>query len=280
MHLDRSARMHGDIAINWASNVIGAFHEPDGLSFEETLDYFGIDYKSKILEPQKKTILHDYIEVEINDEWLYLLRKHFPVEVIKDLSEAMTYYGVDLSSLGAMNFECGEDGDTVIGEFEDAEDYAGRLFDLFQETLLGTIVDDVFTILYSDKNFLHDFNVKLAEVIRELKVKDYPDILKEDGVVNRCGYWPSWLKRGVFLRDKGRCQLCGCDLTQLLNLDAQPNFDHIVPLQQGGVNDPTNLQLTCEHCNKAKRDRGTAFNNIASPFWELDTYKAFGDSVE
>jgi len=31
------------------------------------------------------------------------------------------------------------------------------------------------------------------------------------------------------------------------------NFDHIIPLNCGGNNDPSNWQLTCESCNKSKR---------------------------
>ncbi len=33
------------------------------------------------------------------------------------------------------------------------------------------------------------------------------------------------------------------------------NFDHIVALKDYGTNDPCNLQLTCEHCNKSKGAR-------------------------
>ena len=76
-----------------------------------------------------------------------------------------------------------------------------------------------------------------------------------------------------YMRDKGRCQLCGCDVSGILRTDVKYNIDHIVPLKCGGINDPINLQLSCEHCNKSKGARSTKFNNIASPFWRLDEYE-------
>lgn len=61
-----------------------------------------------------------------------------------------------------------------------------------------------------------------------------------------------WLKKGVFHRDKGRCQICGCDLTNLVVINGKEHYDHIIPLAQGGTNDPTNFQLLCYECNLKK----------------------------
>ncbi len=33
------------------------------------------------------------------------------------------------------------------------------------------------------------------------------------------------------------------------------NFDHMIPLAVGGLNDITNLQLLCRECNAAKSDQ-------------------------
>nr|WP_256521907.1 HNH endonuclease [Halobacillus sp. A5] len=104
---------------------------------------------------------------------------------------------------------------------------------------------------------------------------EYPDIFKKDGVISRCSYIPQWLKQGVFHRDKGRCQICGTDLTKVLNLDNKENYDHIIPLENGGTNDPTNFQLTCESCNKSKGARSNKYNNISSRFWDLENYEMF-----
>ncbi|WP_394347828.1 HNH endonuclease [Niastella caeni] len=46
-------------------------------------------------------------------------------------------------------------------------------------------------------------------------------------------------------------------MSKLVNLDAKYNFDHIVPLDLFGVNDPTNIQLVCKDCNLKKLNRNT-----------------------
>ena len=97
----------------------------------------------------------------------------------------------------------------------------------------------------------------------------YPDLLKEDGVVKRISYCPTWLKRGIEYRDKYRCSICGCDLSSAFTTIVDENFDHIIPLKVGGNNDPSNWQLTCGSCNKSKGARSSNFKNIVFPFWEI-----------
>ena len=269
----RSSIIHGDMAIQWASTVISYVHDAEGLPLCEQLDYYCIDYLNKAVLPHKKTILHDYIEAVIIDSYSYMLDKHFPGEVIADLDECSEYYQLPIDSLGKRQFRFDSTGELLSGDFEDAEVYADNFLNLFQEKLLSTLAEDVFTILYSDKNLLAFFCNELAEKRRNLKASEYPDILASDGVLQRCQYWPAWLERGIYMRDKGRCQLCGCDVSGILRTDVKYNIDHIVPLKCGGINDPINLQLSCEHCNKSKGARSTKFNNIASPFWRLDEYE-------
>jgi 5-methylcytosine-specific restriction endonuclease McrA len=61
----------------------------------------------------------------------------------------------------------------------------------------------------------------------------------------------------LFARDKGRCQLCGYELS----MDTKrpdprtPTRDHIVPLSKGGTHERTNLQLACDVCNVRKSNR-------------------------
>jgi 5-methylcytosine-specific restriction endonuclease McrA len=45
---------------------------------------------------------------------------------------------------------------------------------------------------------------------------------------------------------------------------SREEFDHIVPLADGGLNDVTNMQLLCRECNRRKRD-GEA---VTSDFYE------------
>lgn len=58
----------------------------------------------------------------------------------------------------------------------------------------------------------------------------------------------------IWLRDKGRCQLCG----KPIRTDVYPNhreyatLDHIVPLYVGGIHAERNLQLAHRGCNARK----------------------------
>jgi len=48
----------------------------------------------------------------------------------------------------------------------------------------------------------------------------------------------------VFIRDKGKCQVCGSSE----NLE----FDHVLPFSKGGNNTSNNIQLLCFECNRKK----------------------------
>ena len=58
-------------------------------------------------------------------------------------------------------------------------------------------------------------------------------------------------------RDKGRCQLCGDQLSEATKFPhpKTPTQDHIVPLSRGGRHERSNLQLACFACNRQKGNR-------------------------
>lgn len=74
-------------------------------------------------------------------------------------------------------------------------------------------------------------------------------------------------KRGCFYRDKGKCVFCLKDLTGLISTLTKSNYDHIVPLDLYGTNDPCNIQLTCETCNKKKNSKEGITSNLYTPWW-------------
>lgn len=55
---------------------------------------------------------------------------------------------------------------------------------------------------------------------------------------------PSDVKMAVWQRDQGRCVKCGSQ--------EKLEYDHIIPISKGGSNTERNIQLLCEHCNRAK----------------------------
>ena len=57
---------------------------------------------------------------------------------------------------------------------------------------------------------------------------------------------PDDVRMFVWRRDEGRCVRCGSD--------HRLEYDHIIPIAQGGSNTERNIQLLCETCNRAKGD--------------------------
>ncbi len=55
---------------------------------------------------------------------------------------------------------------------------------------------------------------------------------------------PESVRLFVWQRDQGQCVKCGS--RELLE------FDHIIPVSEGGSNTERNIQLLCEGCNRAK----------------------------
>lgn len=158
----------------------------------------------------------------------------------------------------------------------DAESLEYTFYDWYQENkeifekLFESITDEVFFCLFSNHPFLVKFNTLLAGLIenkdghREWK---YPEgTLELNGTIKRCNI-PKWAKDAAFHRDHGKCVFCGTDLTGVYTHANKVNFDHIVPLNRYGANDPCNLQTTCEHCNKSKQDKSDNPKYKYEPWW-------------
>ena len=55
------------------------------------------------------------------------------------------------------------------------------------------------------------------------------------------------VRKMLYDKAEGRCQLCGRALSP-----NEVTLDHIIPLALGGVDDESNLQISCHICNYAK----------------------------
>lgn len=107
--------------------------------------------------------------------------------------------------------------------------------------VIDNIKRDVLYLLFQNRTFLMHFNIFMSDVFEGKSTRKY---------------LPQWVKRAVFYRDNGRCVMCQKDLSGLIDVeeDYEKQFDHIVPLEQGGLNDISNIQLMCRDCN---HDKGT-----------------------
>ena len=68
----------------------------------------------------------------------------------------------------------------------------------------------------------------------------------KNGKIKRKKYSKS-ARKLIYNKANGCCQLCGRKITF-----EQMTVDHIIPLVMNGVDDVSNLQCTCEVCNKFK----------------------------
>jgi len=235
--------------MNLASYIITEWHPSD---FFENKDE---EFLDKILKPNKKSLLHDYIEFIHEDELDYALRKTGYENIIDDVVNSLLFYKIDYPDMTEE-----EENDVEL-----KEEYYSQLIELYHK-LTPIIVEEIFKILFMDKGLLKEFNESISKIIKDMKSDKYEMCLEKNGVVKQYTYLPKWLKNGVFFRDKGRCQICGKDLTCLLSTDNKITYDHIISLEQGGSNDPSNFQLTCESCNISKGASFTTIKNLMPLF--------------
>ncbi|MGV8980665.1 HNH endonuclease [Clostridium sp.] len=214
------------------------------------------EFLEKILIPNQKTLLHDYIEFIHEDELDYAIRKTGYESIIDNVINTLLFYNIDYPDMTAE-----EENDIEL-----KEEYYSKLIELYYK-LTPIIVEEIFTILYMDKGLLKEFNENISEIIKGMRADKYKICLEKDGVVKRCMDLPKWLKNGIFFRDKGRCQICGKDLTCHISTDSKINYDYIIPLEKGGSNDPSNFQLTCKSCNTSKGTMLTSVKKCVSLFW-------------
>lgn len=119
-----------------------------------------------------------------------------------------------------------------------AAQYTEYLEDNYYDIVEG-IKREVLYLLFQNRTFLMKFNIFMSDVI--------PGKSQRKNI-------PLWVKRAVFYRDNGKCVICQKDLSGLIDVEEEyeKQFDHIVPLEEGGLNDVSNIQLMCSCCNKKK----------------------------
>ena len=200
----------------------------------------------------KDTILHQFITFSLSNYHRRLFRK-----LGIDDEEQMDYW-YDLFddykvSIAKYNF----DDDDPLEWYDKNEDNFDELFD--------KVSDEIFHVLFNNRGFLLEFNKLVANAIRESIIPEH--FLTKKKTLKRVRI-PEWVKSAVFHRDKGKCVYCQQDLTRVFNHLSKSNFDHMVPLDLFGANDPCNIQLTCEPCNKSKSNRESSTSTKYFDWWK------------
>lgn len=143
------------------------------------------------------------------------------------------------------------------------------------DALLERATAEVFFVLFQNRSALLLFNQMMARQIAheaqdELADSRYRGLFSRPGVLRRVAI-PSWVRRAVYFRDRGMCVICASDLSGILAIGSEENYDHIVPLAAGGLNDVTNIQLLCKACNSQKRaGEATTTNRYEAWYSERD----------
>lgn len=229
-------------------NFINIIHESvmAGVEFWNFDPDFFVERATKF---NRDTLLHQYIVCQLMNHYSRQYRKngnyYFEDEYIVEYwLELFDEYNVDYIEDENIN----EDS-TIYSWFENNNNYFEELF--------YKLAQEMFYILFMDKLFLVDFNKLVQKVIVEKENYSLYNLcfdknrIDENGRIKRCAI-PQWVKVAVFHREKGRCAFCGKDLTNIVTKLNVANYDHIIPLAEGGANDPCNIQLSCETCNKKK----------------------------
>jgi len=136
--------------------------------------------------------------------------------------------------------------------------------------LLQKTTDEIFYIMFQNRELLMFFNQMLADNLEVEDIEDRPDevqhLLDCNGHIVRKSP-PAWVKKAVFFRDRGCCVICNLNLSGTLSLDNKENYDHIVPLARFGFNEVTNIQLLCEPCNLEKNAKEAITSGKIQPWF-------------
>ncbi len=220
---------------------------PGKESFEKYFLLSREEISSVLKAPSRWTLLHQFIKDRYLEHRILGFEQHR-----NDALHLVAYeYQIILEGYGIKPGFPKIDLDAYeLSEYD--EDEMLELIEKLRELIpIYRIVHETFQLLFSNRRFLKVFNQLVAGFIQNLKKSDYPEILKRDGVLFRKNL-PTWGKRGIFYRDRGRCIKCGKDMTGVIVTGEEVHYDHIVPLAVGGTNDPVNFQLLCRECNLSK----------------------------
>lgn len=258
-------------AIGYANQIYAEIENCNERSMGEwlTFDEWNNWYQRFFAKPQRWTILHEYIKDTIIENQRYLCDKHFDEVVLFEIFSILKKYNINYSHISTFKYlehydaERGEiDFKSTTIDEETISDHLIKMKSIFYEQGIDRLTNEVFTILYTDRDLLAVIGLQISTYIQSHTKQDFPNYLASDGVMKRPSYWPAWLKKGLVFRDKEICQNCGKVVAPSFNpMIESYHIDHIIPLNCGGTNDATNLQLLCNSCNTSKGARHIIYRN-------------------
>jgi hypothetical protein len=101
-------------------------------------------------------------------------------------------------------------GDETFGEFFTVDQRVKAISRLI-ESAAPKAADAAFQLLFKDRTFLLQFQDLVLRAAKEYKPK--VGFSSAQLPARRLVRLPSWLRKGVFHRDRGRCQQCGSDIS-------------------------------------------------------------------
>lgn len=262
-------KIHLSLGIQLANEAIKVVNTNDFYFFEDDENI-----REACIKPQKISALHHFLfliyRFNIVDNLKLRIKEDGEVEHIFELLDEIILefqLKVKLDQKYILEFD---EGRIDILEYEEIIENI-----LYDEAVIDGFVDSAFYILFSDREFLHNFNLGLSNFLNhdeDFKF-NYTEYFNKKGKLKRVSF-PVWLKEAVLHRDKGVCVKCRRDLTGVINSDFSKHMDHIIPLDYGdenflgGTNDSSNFQLLCDGCNGRKGSRSTETNIVNIPWWD------------
>jgi len=222
----------------------------DGLTIGDWID------AKKLIRPYRRCTLHDLISNAV--DW-------YDAELFYDWPDLQLDGHRSVVRAAGLAFPTGPEQRLLRGEYT-SEDKT-RLYEVIHAATEKIVIPSVFHTLFVDRNFIVALQIQLREFLQNHASDTLSSDLDGRGRINRV-HIPSWLKKALFFRDRGECQLCGEDISGIKSPFDQIHIDHVVPLADFGNNDPTNFQLVCSVCNLGKGVSTKYERSRFMPYWQ------------
>lgn len=232
--------------------------------------FIGFVLDDVLIDPVEDLNLKEKQETERRFSSLPDLLKPHPSKL--PISEAFDYYEINHTPFSEWLAEKGSRFSEAT-EDDVCEYYSDLRLEGPFDSLLEKVMHEVFFILFQNRSLLMLFNEMMARQISDTSIEEIPSELgryfASAGKLKRFSI-PSWVQRAIYFRDRGLCVLCHRDLSGIVCIGNLENFDHIVPLALGGLNDVTNIQLLCKECNSQKLHHTCATSDFYEAWYPLE----------